>query len=112
MSGPTWNVALPADAGPPFDVFVNGATVVEGYDFTVDGRWLRFTRPLATRSPKLTMWGRALLAIGIGVYKDTRQDVVDIRYRSGGEVRHATRLPVVPPSGSGQTRTNGTSNAS
>lgn len=97
---PVWNVALPAEAEPPFEVFVEGVQLTEGADFQVDGRWLRITRPLRAAPPRLGLGGRILLSIGIGVYKD-RVDTVDVRYRVGGEARHVSGLPVIPPAPAG-----------
>lgn len=97
MTGPVWSVALPAGAEPPLEVYVNGAPCREGVDYVVEGRWLRFSRPLASRpGRRLGLGGRALLSAGIGVYGDA-PDTVDIRYRAGGAWRAATGLPVVPP---------------
>ena len=95
-AAPVWSVALPADAEGPFEVFVEGKRLDPEREFTVDGRWLRITRPLRTPPPKLSLGGRILLSIGIGVYKD-RIDTVDLRYRSGGEIRNATGLTAIPP---------------
>ena len=98
MSEPAsvWSVALPADAEPPYDVFVEGRKLDPETEFTAEGRWIRITRPVRTPPPKLGFGGRILLSIGIGVYKD-RIDTIDLRYRSGGEVRNATGLTVIPP---------------
>jgi hypothetical protein len=92
---PVWSVALPADAEPPFDVFVEGRQLT-AEEFSVEGRWLRLTGPVRVPPPKLGLGGRILLSIGIGVYKD-RVDTIDLRYRAGGEIRNATGLTVIPP---------------
>ncbi len=96
---PTWNVALPADAEPPFMVWVNGEPREEGVHYTVEGRWLRFTTPLV---PKVTerkkgLGRRMALLAGVGVYGDQKADVVDLRYHVAGAMRHATELPVIAP---------------
>ena len=93
---PTWSVPIPDGAEPPFTVYVNGAPRSEGSDFTVDGRWLRFAKPLAPK-PKIGRGGRFLIGIGIGVYGDTKADTVDLQYHRGGRPQLATDLPVIPP---------------
>jgi hypothetical protein len=94
--GSLWSVALPDGAQPPFEVFVNSVPKREGVDFHVEGRWLRFTEPL-TPKPRLGLWRTLTLSMGIGVYKDLKADVVDVRYHSEGRVRSATGLDVIPP---------------
>jgi len=99
MDDPVWSVALPEGAEPPFQVWVNGAPREEGADYTVEGRWLRFTTPLVPATPRAKRgFGRrmAMLA-GAGVYSDQQADVVDLRYHRAGTVQHATGLPVIPP---------------
>jgi len=91
-----WSVPLPEGAERPFTVYVNGEPRVEGEDFTVDGRWLRFTTPLRPR-PKLGLGAKILLTIGIGVYGDLTADVVDLQYHRAGRPQLATELPVIPP---------------
>lgn len=87
---------MPADAEPPFDVYVNGEPCREGDDFVVEGRWLRFSRPLKPQ-PKLGFGRKVMLAIGIGVYGDLRADTVDVGYRRAGRKELATALPIIPP---------------
>lgn len=94
----TWSVPIPEGAERPFTVYVNGAPRNEGADFTVDGRWLRFSEPLAPK-PKIGRGGKLLLGIGIGVYKDMKADTVDLQYHLGGRPQLATDLPVIPPAG-------------
>jgi hypothetical protein len=98
---PAWNVPLPEGAEPPYDVYVNGEPQVEGEDFTVEGRWLRFTRRLVPR-PRLGAGRRAMLLMGIGVYGDLKGDTVDLRYRSAGRPELVSGLPIIPPEGSGR----------
>ena len=95
-AGRYWSVALPQRAEPPFEVFVNSVQQSEGRDFVVEGRWLRFSRPL-TPKPSLTMWQKLTLSLGIGVYRDLRADVIDVHYVADGAVRSAGGLTVIPP---------------
>jgi hypothetical protein len=90
-----WSVALPAGAEPPYLVFVNGEERTEGADYTVEGRWLRFSTPLRP-AKKLGLGAKTLLAIGIGVY-GRAGDSVDVRYHAGGQPRFASGLPIIPP---------------
>jgi hypothetical protein len=93
---PIWSVPLPEGAEPPYQVFVNGEPRNEGDDYTVEGRWLRFTSRLVPR-PKLGAGQRLMLLIGIGVYGDLKADVVDLQYHAGGTPRLASNLPIIPP---------------
>ena len=69
-------MALPAGAGPPFRVYVNGEERVEGEGFAVEGGRLRFTPPLRAQPP-LGLGRKVLLGIGIGVYGDLKGDTLD-----------------------------------
>ena len=97
---PIWSVPLPEGAEPPYQVFVNGEPRVEGEDYAVEGRWLRFRTRLAPR-PKLGAGRRFMLLIGIGVYGDLKGDVVDLQYHAGGERRLASDLPIIARQGAG-----------
>jgi hypothetical protein len=95
-SAPVWSVPLPQGAEPPYQVFVNGEPRTEGEDYTVEGRWLRFSRKLVAKPP-LGMGRRVMLLLGIGVYGDLKADVVDVQYHSGGRAQLASGLPIIPP---------------
>jgi hypothetical protein len=95
-SEPFWSVALPERANPPFEVFVNSVQQAEGTDYIVDGRWLRFRKPL-TPMPRLGSWQKFVLSLGIGVYKDLRADTIDLHYMVDGKVRSASGLTVITP---------------
>lgn len=97
MPEPTWNVALPEGAVPPFQVWVNGEPRDEGTHYDVGGRWLRFRTPLTPKVRVKSVGRRMMLLAGIGVYGDQKADVVDLRYHVNGRVRHATALPILPP---------------
>ena len=96
MSQPVWSVALPPDAEPPYDVYVNGERRALGVDFTIEGRWVRFTTPLKPQPP-LGLGGRIMLGIGIGVYGDLKGDAVDVSFRRNGQTELASGLPIIPP---------------
>ena len=98
------SVLLPAGAGPPIQVYVNGEEWAEGTDFTVDVPHLRFLRPLKAQ-PKLGFGRSVMLAMGIGVYGDLKGDKLDIIYRSGDRTLSASiplkagEVPGSPPPG-------------
>jgi hypothetical protein len=85
-------VELPADALPPFQVFLNGVPQQEGEDFRVEGRALVFERPLA-REGRLGFWRWLSLLLGVaGTYR--QNDSVDVVYARGGRRVVANNLPI------------------
>lgn len=102
MNAPVWSVPLPPDAGPPFEVYVNGERRNPDVDYTIQGRWVRFTTPLNPQPP-LGFGRRLMLAIGIGVYGDMKGDVVDVSFQRNGRPDLASGLPILPPSTAGDT---------
>ncbi len=78
-------------------MWVNGAPRVRDVDYTVDGRWLRFTTPLVPKVKNRRVGRRMMLLAGIGVYGDQKASVVDLQYHVGGHMQHATELPIIPP---------------
>ena len=90
-----WTVPLPPDVEEPFDVFVNGVRQEPGADYTVVGRELRFTKPLA-REGRLGVLRWASMFFGVaGTYR--KNDSVDVVYDRGGANRLASALPIIPP---------------
>jgi hypothetical protein len=90
-----WTVPLPDDAHPPFDVFVNGVLQEPGADYAVDGRTLRFTKPLAKEGRLgLLRWASIFLGFA-GTYR--KNDSVDVVYDVAGRRTVASGLPIIPP---------------
>jgi hypothetical protein len=93
--GGAWVVPVPADAEEPFEVFVNGVRQQPGTDYTVVGRELLFTKPLA-REGRLGPLRWASIFFGVaGTYR--KNDSVDVVYEAAGRRRVAAGLPIIPP---------------
>ena len=91
-----WTVPLPAQVTEPFEVFVNGVPQRSGVDYQLDGRMLRFSKPLSKEGRLgLLRWTSIFLGVA-GTYR--KNDSVDVVYRSGGRREVATGLPIIPPS--------------
>jgi hypothetical protein len=85
-------VALPPDALPPFQVFLNGVPQQQGSDFRVEPGMLVFERPLAHEG-KLGFWRWLSLLLGVaGTYR--QNDSVDLVYERGGRRVVANNLPI------------------
>ena len=95
-------MALPAGAGPPFRVYVNGEERAEGEGFAVEGGRVRFTPPLRAQPP-LGLGRKVLLGIGIGVYSDLKGDTLDLQYQADGQPRTVT-IPLTPEGEGGSWR--------
>ncbi len=90
-----WTVPLPAEVTEPFEVFVNGVPQERGRDYEVDGRTLRFGRPLAREGRLgLVRWASIFLGVA-GTYR--KNDSVDVVYELRGRRHVATGLPIIPP---------------
>jgi hypothetical protein len=90
-----WTVPLPSDVTEPFEVFVNGVLQERGRDYDVEGRALRFARPLAKEGRLgILRWTSMFLGVA-GTYR--KNDSVDVVYESAGRRRVASGLPIVPP---------------
>lgn len=95
-----WTVTLPERVSEPFEVYVNGVLQQRGVDYTVEGRSLRFLRPLAQEG-KLGFMRWLSIFLGIaGTYR--KNDSVDVVYQRDGRQLVATGLPIVPPAAGGQ----------
>lgn len=85
-------VELPADAAPPFQVFLNGVPQREGTHFRVEGRVLVFERALA-KEGRLGFWRWLSLLLGVaGTYR--QNDSVDVVYERAGRRVVANDLPI------------------
>ena len=88
-------VRLPADAGPPFEVFVNGVLQEPRRDYDVRDDRLVFRERLIQPAPTTARFLARLMVAGR--YKP--EHTVDVVYRAGGETRTAHGLTVEPPAG-------------
>lgn len=90
-----WQVELPADAEPPFEVYLNGVSQQESVDFDHRGRYLYFRREIAQEG-KLGFWRWLSIFLGIaGTYR--KNDSVDIAYTADGVRKVASGLKIVEP---------------
>ena len=90
-----WTVPLPAAVSEPFEVYVNGVLQQPGVDYALDGRALRFLKPLAKEGRLgIVRWTSMLLGVA-GTYR--KNDSVDVVYQAGGRRVVATGLPILPP---------------
>lgn len=86
---------LPDGAEEPFEIYVNGVKQRRGIDYGVEGRYLRFLKPLA-KEGRLGFWRWLSICLGIaGTYR--KNDSVDVVYSVGGRQVVATGLPIIPP---------------
>lgn len=86
-------IQLPAGAGPPLEVYVNGVPQEEGRDYRREGSALVFDRALAQEGRLgVTRWASMLFGVA-GTYRKHEQ--VDVIYEDAGRRRHATRLPIL-----------------
>jgi hypothetical protein len=90
-----WTVQLPEGAREPFEVYVNGVMQRRDVDYAVEGRTLRFSRPLAQEGKLGALrWLSMFLGIA-GTYR--KHDTVDVVFQVGSRRTVATGLPIVPP---------------
>lgn len=90
-----WKVPLPDRVREPFSVYLNGVEQRPEIDYRLEGRELRFAKPLAQEG-KLgpIRWLSMLLGIA-GTYR--KNDSVDVVYSVDGRRVVATGLQVIPP---------------
>jgi hypothetical protein len=86
-------VKIPAGAGPPFTVFINGIEQSEGIDYDVESGEIAFTRPIVKEKMTTSRW----LAMYLGLFGTYRKDeTVDLQFSRGGKVELLSDLAVVP----------------
>lgn len=84
-------VPLPAGAGPPFAVFVNGVEQAEGEDYHVAAGEIVFHRQIV----KEKVGGGRWLAMYLGLFGTYRKDeTVDVQFTREGRTELASDLPV------------------
>lgn len=86
-------VKIPAGAGPPFTVFINGVEQKPGDDYDVEGNEIVFTRAIIKERMNTGRW----LAMYLGLFGTYRKDEkVDLQFSRNGKVELIPDLPLVP----------------
>jgi hypothetical protein len=86
-------VRIPAGAGAPFTVFINGIEQSEGADYELEGGEIVFTRPIVKEKIGTGRW----LAMYLGLFGTYRKnETVDLQYTRGGKIELLSDLPVIP----------------
>ena len=86
-------VRLPARAAAPITVYINGIPQAERTDYRIEGSEIVFTRPIV----KEQVGGMRWLAMFLGLFGTYRKhETVDVEYQSGGQVRLASDLEILP----------------
>jgi hypothetical protein len=87
-------VRLPAGASPPITVYVNGVAQSEGDDYRVQGSNIVFNRPIVKEGKLGAIRWLSMLIGVVGSYR--KHETVDVEYRSGGQVKLASDVEIVP----------------
>jgi hypothetical protein len=86
-------VKLPAGAGPPFTVFINGIEQNEGDDYAIERGEIVFARPIVKEKVGTGRW----LAMYLGLFGTYRKnETIDLQFTRGGKVELRSDLAVVP----------------
>ncbi|MFT3863958.1 MAG: hypothetical protein QM729_06775 [Solirubrobacterales bacterium] len=86
-------VKIPANAHPPYTVYINGVEQKEGEDYDLEGHELVFTRPIVKEKMGTSRW----LAMYLGLWGTYRKDEkVDLQFFRDGKVEVVPDLPVTP----------------
>ena len=86
-------VHLPGGAGPPIKIYINGIVQSEGDDYVARGGEILFMRPIVKEEVSKGRW----LAMGLGLFGSYKKnEVVDVEYRVGGEVKLASNVEILP----------------
>jgi hypothetical protein len=86
-------VPIPAGAGPPYVVFINGVQLVEGEgeDYEVRGGEIVFTHPIIKEKVGAGRW----LAMYLGLFGTYRKDeTIDLQFQREGKTELLSDLPV------------------
>jgi hypothetical protein len=84
-------VRLPADAEPPFTVFINGVEQREGADYRVRDGEIVFNRPILKEKVGAGRW----LAMYLGLFGTYRKhETVDVQYTRGGRIELVSDAPI------------------
>jgi hypothetical protein len=87
-------VRLPRGSRRPIRVYINGIRQTEGVDYTLDGEWVHFERPIV-KEGKLSGWRWLSMWIGLfGTYR--KHETVDVEYTIGTTTHLASDLAVQP----------------
>jgi hypothetical protein len=86
-------IRLPAGAGPPIEVYVNGVRWVEGEDFRVEREHVVFAKPIVKEQVSGGRW----LAMFLGLFGSYgKNEIVDVSYRLGGETKLISDAEILP----------------
>src|ERR1700710_1880119 len=84
---------LPAGAGAPFVVYINGVEQSEGTDYTVAAGEIVFTRPIVKEKVGTGRW----LAMYLGLFGTYRKnETIDLQFTRNAKVELLSDLAVVP----------------
>ena len=86
-------VRLPAGAGPPIQVFINGTEQVEGSDYTVRDRDILFSRPLVKEKLSGMRWAAMFLGL-FGSYG--KNETVDLHFTIDGKTKVISEAEILP----------------
>ena len=86
-------VKVPAGAGPPFVVFVNGVEQRDGVDYEISAGEIVFKRQIVKEKVGAGRW----LAMYLGLFGTYRKnETVDLQFVRAGKTDLVSDLPVVP----------------
>lgn len=86
-------VRLPADAGRPMTVFINGVPQAEGEDYVIERGMVVFTRQLFKEEVGFGRW----VAMFLGLFGTYRVDeTVDVEFTRNGRRELASDLRILP----------------
>jgi hypothetical protein len=86
-------VKLPAGAGAPYVVYINGVEQSEGADYKVAAGEIVFTRPIVKEKVGTGRW----LAMYLGLFGTYRKnETVDLQFERGDKTDLISDLPVEP----------------